>query len=88
MQQDICRKEDCINYDKHKAELELMHMNAKFAAAEASKNASYARLKRERDDKAKTYQKRMKTSYFGTNLVSLAHFSAYFEHDANIKTFT
>ena len=78
MQRDICCNEDHIKFDKHKAELELMHMNAKFAAAEDSKDASYAGLKRERDEKVETYNKKMKMSYFGTKMVSLAPFLAYF----------
>ena len=88
MQREISPNKDCIKYNNHKAELELMNMNAKFAATEASKDTSYERSIRERDEKAKTYKKRMKTSYFGINMVSLAHFSADFVHDANIKTIT
>ena len=60
MQRDIFRKKDCIKYGKHKSELELMHMNEKFAAAEASKDSGHTQSRRERDEKSKTYKKRMK----------------------------
>ena len=71
MQRDIQKSKDKMAMERQKSEMAVKHMEAKFAASEASNVAKVKSRTKEANDKAESYAKRRKATYFGSNMVCL-----------------
>ena len=71
LKRDIQKTEGKMAVEKQKVDMAVRQMKAKCVASEATNVAKVHARAKEADDKAASYAKRKKSSYFGSNMVSL-----------------
>ena len=71
MQHDIHKNKDQMALERQKVNMAVRQMEAKFSASKASNVAKVNNHTREAKEKSESYAKRRKSTYFGSNVVSL-----------------
>ena len=74
LKRDIQKTEGRMAVEKQKVDMAVRQMKAKCAASEATNVAKVHARAKEADDKAESYAKRKKSTYFGSNMVSLYNY--------------